>query len=154
MPDYSKAKIYKIVSPSHPEVLPYYGSTVVRLSDRMSKHRDCYRKGKGKEYITSVEVCQYEDAMIILVENYPCNSKEELIKREYEIIQSHPCVNKIKGNAPDWRKAHPAEAYEQGKKYREKNKERIGDYLTKYREEHRERAKEYAREYRKKNKIN
>ena len=32
---------------------------------------------------------------IELVENYPCNSKEELEKKEGEYIKNNECVNKL-----------------------------------------------------------
>ena len=36
-----------------------------------------------------------ENCKIELVENYPCNSKEELTAREGFYIQSNECVNKL-----------------------------------------------------------
>ena len=36
----------------------------------------------------------FENCKIELVENFPCNSKEELTKREGFYIQSNDCVNK------------------------------------------------------------
>lgn len=81
---YNKGKIYKIVSPSHPNLI-YYGSTVQALSVRFGGHKR--RKQESLKYqnvnsYTSEQILQYEDATIYLVENFSCNSKEELRKRE------------------------------------------------------------------------
>jgi len=92
MPDYQKSKIYQIVSPSHPEVPPYYGSTTQTLSARMSGHRAHYRADTRENYNSKLILC-YEDAIIVLVENYPCANKSELEKREAEIIKTNKCVN-------------------------------------------------------------
>lgn len=87
MEDYSKGKIYKIIS-DHCE-LPYIGSTIDSLEDRLDEHQRWYKKwinnGKKRtsgEYCSSAGILQYDDARIELVKNYPCNSKKEL--REYE----------------------------------------------------------------------
>ena len=90
MPDYSKSKIYKIQSASQPDVV-YYGSTTQKyLSSRMTEHRATFKRG---EYRSSHEILKRPDAKIILVENYPCSSKDELLKREYEYIHQNNCVN-------------------------------------------------------------
>jgi len=93
MPDYQKSKIYQIISPSHPEVPPYYGSTTQTLSARMSAHRAHYRADTRENYNAKLILC-YEDAIIVLVENYPCANKSELEKREGEIIKANNCCNK------------------------------------------------------------
>ena len=41
MPDYSQAKIYKITNTDGSKV--YYGSTLMRLSQRLSQHRSQYK---------------------------------------------------------------------------------------------------------------
>jgi hypothetical protein len=91
MPDYSKGRIYRIVSPSHPEDV-YYGSTIQTLGVRMCGHRKQYIKREGS--CSSSAVLQYGDAIIILVEMFPCQSVEELRAREGWYILNNPCVNK------------------------------------------------------------
>jgi hypothetical protein len=94
MPDYQNAKIYKIYCYENDEV--YYGSTVQSLSMRMACHRSNYKRFKeGKiNLYTSIKILQYESAKIVLVENFPCNSKEELLQREQYFIKNNCCVNK------------------------------------------------------------
>ena len=83
MPNYQNSKIYKIISPSNPDLI-YYGSTTQKLSVRMAGHRMNSKTNRGGE--SSKEILCFDDANIILVENYPCNSKEELFKKESEYI--------------------------------------------------------------------
>jgi len=82
MPDYSKSKIYKIVSDQTNKI--YIGSTIEALSRRMTKHRNDYRRWKNgkRNYITSFEILKYDDAIIELIEKYPCDDKDELRARE------------------------------------------------------------------------
>jgi hypothetical protein len=83
MPNYKLGKIYKIVSPSHPEVPPYFGSTCQSLSMRMAGHRADFKRGKLG---TSKKLMCFEDAIILLVEEYPCENREQLCTREGEIM--------------------------------------------------------------------
>lgn len=94
--NYTNGKVYRIVSFSTGK--QYIGSTCDDLSKRMSKHGRDYRawqEGK-RSYITSFEILGHGDAEIYLIENVNCRSKDELHKREGEIIQVTDCVNKIK----------------------------------------------------------
>lgn len=90
MPDYSKAKIYQIISPNYP--LPYIGSTTQPLYKRMTCHRT------SSDGCRSRIVIDAGDAYIELIEEFPCQNKEQLNKREGEVIRERECVNrKIEG---------------------------------------------------------
>lgn len=91
MKDYKKSKIYKILSPSNPELV-YYGSTILDLDIRLNNHTAQYKSKKSGSSINKI-VC-YDDAIIQLVENYPCNNRKELLNREGYYIQNNTCVNK------------------------------------------------------------
>ena len=52
-----------------------------------------YENGKGS-YVTSFEILKEGEIDIILIENYPCKSKEELLKRERYWVERLKCVNK------------------------------------------------------------
>jgi len=83
MPDYQQGKIYKIVCNVTGNV--YYGSTIVpTLARRLAKHKEKYREYKaGKcNYVTSFEIIDKNDYSIVLVELYPCNTRDELLMRE------------------------------------------------------------------------
>ena len=88
MKDYSKGKIYKIVADTNEDYDPYIGSTTKEyLSQRMTKHRLHYtqwKKGSKKQSTSSniFERFGMDNCQIILLENYPCSSNDELVARE------------------------------------------------------------------------
>jgi len=87
MPDYSKGKIYIIRSPNTPAV--YIGATVCPLAKRMYEHRQPNQKCSSKQVIDEGR------AYIELLEDFPCERKEQLLKREGELIRATAnCVNK------------------------------------------------------------
>jgi hypothetical protein len=91
MSNYQNAKIYKIVNDALPDLV-YYGSTIQRLSVRMAGHRRDWKFKTNKP--TSIKLNEVGTPIIVLVENYPCNTKEELHQRERWYIENHTCVNK------------------------------------------------------------
>ena len=95
---YQKGKIYMITDVAYQE--RYYGSTIEPLTKRMihHKHKFFHLDYEDKPFFRSVNYIfdkfGFENCKIELVENFPCNSKEELTKREGFYIQSNDCVNK------------------------------------------------------------
>jgi len=122
MPDYSKGKVYVLRSHSTDKV--YIGSTIETLSSRMSKHRYGFKHNNG---VTSSEILKYNDCYIELICDYPCDRKEQLEKKEGEIIRQYKdkCVNRcIAGRSvKEWIEDNKEEHREQMKQYRENNKE-------------------------------
>jgi hypothetical protein len=91
MPDYNKGKIYTIRSHLTDKI--YIGSTCNSLNVRMAQHIYNFKKGRNT---TSFNLLEYPDAYIELLEVFPCKTKEELNKREGEIIRSSfHAVNKV-----------------------------------------------------------
>ncbi|ARF12390.1 hypothetical protein Klosneuvirus_5_60 [Klosneuvirus KNV1] len=82
MTSYQHGKIYKITSDETEQI--YIGSTIQPLHKRLIQHRNKYKRYKNGtyHYLSSFEIVNYDDAVIILIENYPCNTKEELFIRE------------------------------------------------------------------------
>ena len=100
MTNYNEGKIYKIES--HLGDMIYIGSTTLKyLCDRMAGHRYYYKKNltdNSVKQLTSFKVfSEYgvENCKIVLIESYPCKSKDELIAREAFYIRSMDCVNKV-----------------------------------------------------------
>lgn len=97
--DFSKSKIYKIVSKDTNKI--YIGCTSYQeLRKRLKSHLVMYKrytKKKSQNYCTVFEILKYNNARIILIENCKCKNKKELMKREgYHIIKNKDiCVNKI-----------------------------------------------------------
>jgi hypothetical protein len=157
MPDYQQAKIYKLWSPS--KNLIYYGSTTQTLAHRLSSHlKDYKRYNKGcYHYVTSFKILEFEDYKIELVEDYPCNNRQQLCKKEGEHIKANECVNKrIDGRTPkeyrdnniDKAKQYRENNRQQQKQYRENNKDKIKENAKKYRDANADKIKQYNREYR------
>lgn len=88
---YQNSKIYKLVNNSLN--LTYYGSTTQPLAKRFYDHERStgnYRKCKSADLFASGE-CK-----IYLVEEFPCETREELLKRERYWIDNNECVNKCR----------------------------------------------------------
>ena len=130
MPDYQQGKIYKIECNVTGKV--YIGSTCEpTLARRLTKHITDYKRYlKGtNHYITSFDVLQNGNYDIVLIESYPCNSKDELHARERYHTNNIDCVNKIK--AQGMTNELGEKRYQ--KQYREKN---IDLLHAKYNEKH------------------
>jgi predicted GIY-YIG superfamily endonuclease len=83
MPDYSQGKIYKIIDDCEGDI--YIGSTTQTLRNRFKSHHIFSDYGKERE-----------NCRIVLIEDYPCNTKQELEERERHFIQNCDCINKVK----------------------------------------------------------
>ena len=146
MVNYQNGKIYAIRSFKTDEI--YIGSTTQKLCQRLQKHKankKCYEKGYHN-YVTSYKILDYEDVYIELIENVPCNSKEELLKKEGEYIREMICVNKI-NPAPMTKEIKK----QKNKEYHEKNKEAIKQQRKEYREKNKEAIKQKKKKYYEKN---
>lgn len=132
MPDYQKAKIYRIINDNIPGKV-YYGSTTQPLSIRMGKHRNAAKSRNG----SSKQLFETGKPIIVLVENFPCDTKEELHKRERYYIENNDCINKcIPGRTDaeyykdniEKRKQYIIDNKDRIKQYRVDNKEKISNY--------------------------
>jgi hypothetical protein len=86
--DYSQSKIYKISSPQSDKV--YIGSTVKTLNRRLTQHKHSSNR------TTSKDIIKYNDAIIELLEDYPCETREQLIQKECEWIKkTGNCINQV-----------------------------------------------------------
>jgi hypothetical protein len=145
MPDYSKGKIYTIRFHNTNEI--YIGSTTQSLAVRFGGHKrggsikcSLYKLINSK-YNGDWSVCYYE-----LYENYSCNNKEELCKKEGELIrlfkndENYNCINcRIAGRTDieydrehaeirkENRKNNPDIFKKRDKDYYENNKEKINE---------------------------
>ena len=150
---YENGKIYKIVDNGYN--MCYIGCTCESLSQRMARHRhhyNSYLKGNhGKTRSFDIfDKYDITNCKIELVENYPCNNKDELRRREGFYIQNTECINKhIAGRTPqEYRDATKEHKHETDKVYRENNMEK----LKAYREERKEHYQEYNKNWKQDNK--
>ena len=80
MPDYSNSKIYKIVNTVDEEV--YIGSTTqFYLSQRMTTHRDRANNLHPERLYKHMSKIGVEHFYIDLLEEYPCQTKDQLLKK-------------------------------------------------------------------------
>ena len=122
---YNKSMIYTIRSP-HTEKY-YIGSTTQKLCKRFSDHNRNYKSYLDEKYhfTTSFKILELGDAYIELLEEINCENKNQLERREGELIREHKnnCVNRcIVGRTQ--------------KEYRTDNKEEITKQKKKYTIEH------------------
>jgi len=160
MPDYQLSKIYKLVSNKTVDI--YIGSCLMRLSTRLSNHKNLSNTCASKKLFTNDAIIT-----IVLLENYPCNTKNELKARELHYITTNNCININKpfvcdipyGDGKAWDKkyqqankehlsANQKEYYainaehkiEKQKIYNDMHKEQIEEYQKEYRISHRDQA--------------
>ena len=149
MKDYSKSKIYCIRSPNTNNI--YIGSTIQPLSKRFSVHKN------KKNKCSSNKILEHNDGYIELICDYPCESKEQLSKKEGEIMRkTDNCINiRIAGRTrKEFLIDNPekkSEYAENVKKWLEKNPEKKPEYNKKWIEKNPEKKFEYNKEWREKN---
>ena len=147
MDKYNNAKIYKIIDNNYTKC--YIGSTCESLSQRMARHRQHYKyylTTNPKKSMTSFYLFDemgIDNCKIELIENFPCNNKEELLKREGYHIQNNECVNRCVAG----RTAKEYKEY-----YNPMNTEKIKEGLHKWYEKNKEKVKQYNETYRENNK--
>ena len=148
MPDYQKGKIYKIVCNS--TGLTYYGSTVNSLCKRMSGHRSYL---KTENTCKSKLVLAGGDYDYSLVEECPCDSKDQLHQRERFYIENNECVNKsIPGRTQkEYREQNKDKVLAQQKEYREQNKDKVLARNKEYYEQNKDKVLAQHKEYREQN---
>jgi group I intron endonuclease len=83
---YKDGKIYKVFCKCGCEKF-YIGSTIHSLKRRMSGHRSQSRLGQKSPLQTHIREVGEDNFDIELVENYPCKNKQELNKKEAEIMK-------------------------------------------------------------------
>jgi hypothetical protein len=140
---YVNGKIYRIVC----DDLTYYGSTIQPIKKRFCQHKNkfvawckCNKPAATSfhDKLTSFQLFERGTPSIFLVEDFPCERKDQLEARERFYIENNECVNKI----------IPGRTHNEWIK---DNKERHKQHYTKYNEKNRERKRAYDMDYAKLN---
>ena len=131
MERYQQGKIYAIICRKTER--RYVGSTYEpTLAKRLAKHVadfKCWLKD-DKTFCSSYDIIKDDDYYIVLLESYPCNSRDELRMCEQKHIDSCECLNKNKAfQSKKERKDYNKQHYD---KYREKNYEKVLEYSKQY----------------------
>lgn len=138
--DYSKSLIYMLKKKDDYDNENIYIGSTTDYTRRKNTHKCscCNPNDKGynyKKYQYIRDNGGWDEWVMIKIEDYPCNNKLELEKREDEIM----CDIKSKLNE---RRANRSR-----KDYYEANKEKIIEQTKEYREVNKEKRKEYDKEY-------
>jgi hypothetical protein len=161
MINYNNGKIYKIEPIcDHEEHEIYIGSTTKQyLSQRMTAHRCNYKKFYEGKYhkITVFDIFDkygIENCNIFLIENFSCNSKDELHSREGYYIKLFKCVNRITPGQTqrEYYQINKEKIIKYHKEYCENNKEKIAENNKQYQQNNKEILSNYKKEYRFNNK--
>jgi hypothetical protein len=128
MPDYNNGKVYVIRNQVNDMV--YVGSTVQTLAERMAGHRGDYKRKNCKSYklYQAFDEIGITNFYIELVEDYPCESKEQLFRQEGHFIREYDSYKNgynclIAGRTPkEYEIDNKEQIFETHKKWRETNK--------------------------------
>jgi len=131
MVNYGNGKIYKIESHLGDKI--FIGSTTKEhLCQRMDTQRHNYDAWKnGTQELTTVylifEEYGVKNCKIILLEAFPCKTKDELESKKEFYIKSMDCVNKVipQRTTKEYREDNKEKLSEQHKLYYQNNKETI-----------------------------
>lgn len=161
---YQNGKIYKITSTNSSKF--YIGSTTVTLKLRLQRHINLINHDNGKN-CSSKEIIEYGDYQISLLEDYPCNTKTELLIREnfyYDLFKNtipNLIVNERRPyNSPEEKRenkrVYEAKVYEERKEYQKEyqknNKEKIANQKREYNKKNEASIKLKTKTFRKNNK--
>ena len=132
MPDYSQGKIYTIRCRNDPTLI-YVGSTTQPLAKRFGDHKKQSKQLRNQNMILYKTVEDWNDWYIELYENCACNSVEELNKKEGEIIRKIGNLNSVIAGRTDkeWRSDNKEYLYEEIKKWKNENPEKMKIYREK-----------------------
>ena len=118
MPDYKNGKIYKLWSLEGDDI--YIGSTINSLHKRLFHHKKPSNNCRSKLLFE-----KYKEVKIELIEEYVCENKAQLNRREGEIIRLNKefIVNhRIEGRTPkEWNDTNPEKLKAKSKKFAEAN---------------------------------
>jgi len=152
---YQKAVIYKLVCNDLNIKDIYVGSTC-NFTRRKYGHKTSCNNEKSLQYNLSVYQCIRNNGGwvnwgMIMIEQYSCEDKRQLEKRERFWIESlKPTLNK---NIPtrtikEYNKDNREKISDQQKEYYEKNKGKLSEKQKEYREKNKEKNSEYGKDWR------
>jgi hypothetical protein len=165
---YSNGKIYRLVNDVDDEF--YVGSTCMTLSKRFYGHKRKAKIVPNRKVYQHFNTIGWDKVKIILIEQYPCNDKLQLTRREREIIeQLKPSLNvciptrtnqeyrvdnreHIRKINQDYHQANKEVRNERAKKWREQNKEQCAHNIKSWRENNKDKHSSNQKEYYENNK--
>jgi hypothetical protein len=154
MPNYANGKIYSIRFRDNDKFI-YIGSTTQPLAVRFGGHKKKCNNSAVKQFIQSNHNGDWTVCYIELYETYACNSKEELNKKEGEVIRQYKnnnnyiCINKeIAGRTlKQYYEDNKENIKKQKMQYYEDNKDKISKYHQQYYEDNKDKIREQHNQY-------
>lgn len=171
MPHYQNSVIYKIKHNEDYDDLNIYVGSTANFTHRKCCHKNNCNNEKNKHY--NIPVYKYirnnggwDEWVMIPIEQYPCNNKDELkIRERYHIDLLKSKLNQRIPSRTDkeWRddnkekineywRNNKDKKYEKDKRYRESHKEILVEKKKQYREANKEKIAERDKKYREANK--
>ncbi len=153
MPDYSKGKIYRIVCNETGE--QYIGSTTQTLTQRLSVHVTETKNNYSKKCKSS-QIIHRGNYAIVLIEEYPCENKNQLERRERYFIEKLDCINMNKPAQTkeelceyhrEYRTNNLEKLLEKSREYYDNNKEKMREKHNEYYDNNKEKIREKHNEY-------
>ena len=145
---YSKGKIYKIICKTDHDLI-YIGSTIKTLKQRWYQHKYNAKKCPESYFYKTVDN-DWDNFEIILIEKYPCGSKNELEKKERFFIDKIGIRNLLNTTIPTRTgkeyintEEYKIKKYHYNVEYVNQNKEKVGEYFKTYYQNN----KKYKQEY-------
>jgi group I intron endonuclease len=148
--DYSNGKVYFIRNTVNDKV--YIGSSTQPLCKRMVQHRSNAKTQNTTIYQNMREI-GIKKFYIELLELCPCETKEQLNKREGELIREHNTVvdgynSTIPGRTyNEWREEKKDELAEYNREYQQTNKDKLTEYIKQYYQMNKRTLVQKQREY-------
>lgn len=150
---YSKGKIYRLVNSVNDEF--YVGSTCMPLAKRLYSHKQAAKREPNIRVYNHLNQIGWDNVSIVLIEEYPCENKMELERRERHFIEEmKPTLNKVipTRTYQEWYEGYKVKIAECRKDYYEKNKDKIAEKRKQYYTQNKEAKAEYMKQYHKNNK--
>jgi len=135
MPNYQNGKIYEITNDVNDE--EYVGSTILKLCQRWGNHKSDMERLKHRKLYAMMNEIGIEHFRIVLIENFPCNSVEELTAREEHWRKAKNATLNMSQCAlteEEIKKKH----CDRSQKYADKNRDIINEKQNKWRNENKE----------------
>ena len=144
---YQRGKVYTVRC-RYDDTLIYVGSTIDKLAKRMASHRQDKTCSLSK-----LVNGDWNNWYIELYEEYPCDNKEQLERREGEVQRQIATINKrIAGRTiNEYKKENYDKIVEQKKRYYEDNRGKVIERGKLFYESNRDEILEKAKQYREDN---
>ena len=159
-PNYSKSCIYMLRHKDDFELQYIYIGSTTNFKGRKCHHKTCCCNPNNKNH--HFKIYQYiranggwDNWKMIWIEDYPCKSKKELLKKEDEVMlqyENRLNINRASRTYKEYYEDNKERLVEEKKEYRNNNKEKIAEKKKKYYENNKEKIAEKKKKYNEDNK--